>query len=262
MLGVTGRTLPEAWERSLVALGTSGRSTLSQHAPKGAEGTLDCTMVMVVEEPLAEPRIHRCLPAGLEDLWVYVEEVLHGVHDHWIGSSETAWTYTYHQRLADYRGLDQLAGLIDVLAKAPHSRRAQAITWMPDEDLGAADPPCLQRLWLRLVPAAEGYELVMNAHWRSRDALKAAFMNLFALSELQKWAAETLSERLQTRVACGRLVDVSDSYHLYLGYEEEWRAFWRSLAERSLAQRTYTTAFAEPFLEAARDRLRAERSGS
>jgi thymidylate synthase len=259
---VRGRTLPEVWERSLVALWTEGQTVRSEHAPKGADLTLDCTMLMVVDEPLAEPRIHRCLPDGLEGLWVYVEEVVSGVHDHWINPDAGMWSYTYHQRLADYHGLDQLAGIVDTLAKAPHSRRAQGITWMPAEDLGAADPPCLQRCWFRLLPIGEepsgGYSLVMNLHWRSRDAFKAAFMNLFALTELQRRLAGQLAQRLGVPVACGPVRDFSDSYHLYLGYADEWQAFWRSLAERTFEQRTYTSQFAEPLFAEARQRLARE----
>ena len=260
VLAVRGRTLPEAWENSLIALRAEGRPTSSEHAPKGTDRTLDCTMLMTVDEPLAEPRIHRCLPAGLEDLWVYVEEVLNGVHDHWINPAAGQWSYTYHRRLTDYQGVDQLAGVLDTLAKTPHSRRAQAITWVPRDDLGAPDPPCLQRLWMRLVGDSDDLALVMNCHWRSRDALKAAFMNLFALSELQRWAAAALAERLGAPVRCARLMDVSDSYHLYLGYADEWRAFWVSLADRGFAERTYTTDFAAPFRDEALERLREERA--
>lgn len=261
-LTVTGRTLPEAWERSLVALWRNGQTTRSQFAPKGRETTIDATMAMVIEEPLAEPRIHRCQPGGLEDLWVYTEEVLNGVHDHWINPAAGQWSYTYHKRLTDYDGLDQLKKMLDELVAAPHTRRAQGITWMPGEDLGAPDPPCLQRVWMRLVddPAAPGgLSLVMNLHWRSRDALKAAFMNLFALTELQRRAAAELAERLQKPVACGRVVDVADSYHIYAGYFEEFGAFWKSLAERTFEQRTYTQEFAEPSFAEGRLRIEDEK---
>lgn len=261
VLTARGRTIPEAWERSLLALRTQGKATRSDHAPKSVDVTLDCTMVMEIEDPLAEPRIHRCFPGGLNDLWTYVEEVVNGVHDAWIDPEAGKWSYTYHKRLFDYNGIDQLAGVIEELARAPHSRRAQAITWIPGDDLGAPDPPCLQRVWLRLIPADNGLQLVMNNHWRSRDAFKAAFMNLFALSELQKRLAGALAQRLDTPVTCGRMVDISDSYHLYLGYQEEWRAFWRSLDERSFADRTYTTDFAEPFFAEAREALRREAQG-
>ncbi len=254
VLFARGRTIPEAWERSLLTLLAEGQHTRSENA-QGQKGTLDSTMVMVIEDPLAEPRIHRALPGGLDDLWIYVAEVVDGVHDHWIAPEEGKWSYTYHKRLTDYDGVDQLRAAIDLLAQTPHSRRAQGITWIPRQDLGAADPPCLQRIWLRLVEGQDGLKLVMNCHWRSRDALKAAFMNLFALSELQRHLAAELRERHGVEATCGRIVDVSDSYHLYLGYAEEWKAFWRMLLDREPALRTYTTAFAEQFLEQARERM-------
>ncbi|MHB1132912.1 MAG: thymidylate synthase [Chloroflexota bacterium] len=254
VLTARGRTIPEAWERSLIALLAEGQRTHSENV-QGESGTLDSTMVMVIEDPLAEPRVHRGMPGGLDDLWMYVAEVVDGVHDHWIAPEEGKWSYTYHKRLTDYEGVDQLRQALEVLAKAPHSRRAQGITWIPREDLGAADPPCLQRLWFRLVEGEGGLKLVMNCHWRSRDALKAAFMNLFALSELQKRLVEELAERHGVQATCGRIVDVSDSYHLYLGYAEDWKAFWRMLIEREPAMRTYTTEFAEQFIDQAKERL-------
>lgn len=55
----------------------------------------------------------------------------------------------------------------------------------------------------------------MNAHWRSRDGYKAAFMNMFALSELHKEFAKMLSEKTGREVRVGGYVDISDSYHIY-----------------------------------------------
>ena len=59
------------------------------------------------------------------------------------------------------------------------------------------DPPCLQRLWFRLLDDEAGRPVLnMNAHWRSRDAYKAAYMNVFALTDLQRTIAGRVAERI------------------------------------------------------------------
>jgi thymidylate synthase len=65
----------------------------------------------------------------------------------------------------------------------------------------------------------------MNTHWRSRDAYKASFMNIFALTDLQKTMAEKISKKLGAEVSVGRYVDISDSFHIYGSYFEEFSNF-------------------------------------
>jgi len=221
-------------------------------------------MVMVVDEPMTEPRIHRAFPGGLEDLEVYRQEVVDGIHDHWIKPEEGKWTYTYHQRLFNYelegRSVDQIGYIIDKLIATPHSRRAQAITWNPNTDPQTDDPPCLQRIWARLAEVDEKtYVLNMNTHWRSRDAYKASFMNIFALTDLQRMIAEEISKGLKIEVRVGRYVDISDSFHIYGSYAEEFKKFLKTVSERSFEERTWPTEFAKPFFEDARAKLEKEK---
>jgi len=217
----------------------------------------------VIDEPFLEPRIHRAFPGSLEDLEIYRQEVVSGVHDHWINPKEGKWTYTYHQRLFNYDAetgrVDQVGYIIEKLSKAPHTRRAQAITWDPASDPATDDPPCLQRIWFRLVQARdERYSLNMNTHWRSRDAYKASFMNIYALTDLQRFVAAEVSKRLNRTVEVGRYVDISDSFHIYGSYAEEFKNFLGIIAKRSFEERTWATRFAEPFFEEARNRLKKE----
>jgi thymidylate synthase len=219
-------------------------------------------MVITITAPLAEPRIHRAFPGSLEDLEIYRQEVVAGVHDHWISPQEGKWTYTYHQRLFAYPSaagiVDQMTYLVEKLSQTPHSRRAEAITWIPHTDPPTDDPPCLQRIWCRLLPESDGWALNMNAHWRSRDAFKAAFMNMFALTDLQRHIAGQISARLEETVRVGRYVDISDSFHVYGSYCEEFEQFRRTTQDRTFSQRVWTCSFAEPFFEEARKRLSQE----
>ena len=141
--------------------------------------------------------LRQCVPGGLEDLEVYRQEVVHGVHDHWIDPKAGKWEYTYHERLFCYRVpgagvFDQIARCVDKLAEAPHTRRAQAVTWQVWNDLGISDPACLQRLWFRI----QDDRLYLNVHMRSNDAYKAAYMNMFAFTDIQRMVAGQLTERL------------------------------------------------------------------
>jgi thymidylate synthase len=252
---VQGRTLPEAWEKSVLAVWEKGVRLETEYDQQRDPPSLDATAVIVVEEPFEEPRLHRAFPGGLEDLEKYRLEVVEGVHDHWIKPLEGKWTYTYHKRLFDYRvaesleqlgrsplaGVDQIAYVVDKLARVPHSRRAQAITWMPTLDPKTDDPPCLQRLWFRLLEDREGsLRLNMNSHWRSRDAYKAAFMNMYALTDLQRHLAERIGQVSGRKVVPGRYVDLTDSYHIYGAYLTEIQErFLRSIRERSFEERTW-----------------------
>lgn len=265
VLTVTGRTLPEAWEKSVLAVWEQGLAIHTEYDREGDPPSRDATMVMVVEEPFAEPRIHRAFPAGLEELEVYRLEVVDGVHDHWIDPAAGKWTYTYHKRLFDYeiegQHIDQMAYIVDRLSGSTITRRAQAITWNPALDPPTDDPPCLQRLWFRLVekaPGAGAFTLNFNTHWRSRDAYKAAFMNIFALTDLMRVIGERISKKIGAPVEPGRYVDISDSYHINGSYFSEFEGFLKLVAKRPFDQRTWHSSYAEPMFEAGRARVEKE----
>jgi len=267
VLSVTGRTLPEAWEKSVLETWEKGLAIRTEYDKPDDPPSRDCTMVLTVEEPFAEPRIHRAIPASLEDLEIYRQEVVNGIHDHWIAPEEGKWTYTYHQRLFAFptegKNINQINSLLQKLAETAWTRRAQAITWNPLTDPPTDDPPCLQRIWCRLVEHPDGYfALNMNTHWRSRDAYKAAFMNIFAITDLQRWMAERLQEMTGKKVLVGRYTDISDSYHIYGSYFSEFQGFLSLIQKRSFEERTWDSSFAEPFFEQAREKLKYEKQGT
>lgn len=262
VLKVEGKTLPEAWERSLQEVWQNGVAIKTQYDREEDPPSRDCSMVMVIHSPFSEPRIHRALPTGLDELEIYRQEVVLGIHNHWIGSH--GWSYSYHDRLSNYKvsggGLDQLQATIDNLADCFYTRRAQSITWDPELDLKDHEPPCLQRIWFRILEdPKEGLVLNMNTHWRSRDAYKAAFMNIFALTDLQKVIAGKVSDKIGRPVKVGRYVDISDSYHIYGSYFSQFEGFLDTLKKKTFEQRTYSSSFAEPIFEEAREKIKAEK---
>ncbi|MFW6162962.1 MAG: hypothetical protein ACODAJ_09345, partial [Planctomycetota bacterium] len=203
---IVGDTLPHAWEQAMLALWARGVAIRTEYDRTDKAGAYidppsrDCTMLITVRNPFAEPRIHKNFPGGPAELEIYRQEVVDGIHDHWVSPADPdKWTYTYHERLFAYQAttdlddpeapslppVDQIEHALNKAAEASYSRRIQAITWMPTADPETDDPPCLQRLWFRALPNEAGdLVLNLNTHWRSRDAYKAWFMNAFALTDL------------------------------------------------------------------------------
>lgn len=220
---VKGDSVGEVWEKSLVELWEKGISVRTEYDRPGDVASKDATMIMVINNPFSEPRIHLGFPGGMEDLEKYRQEVVEGIHDQWINPEEKKWTYTYHDRLFNYnipesaetKRVNQIDYIIEKLSTASFSRRAQAITWIPFYDPETYDPPCLQRVWCRIINDGGKLNLVMNVHWRSRDAYRAAFMNIFGLTCLQKYIAESVSEKTGKEIAVGQYTDITDAYHIY-----------------------------------------------
>jgi len=237
VIAITADCLPEAWEKAVLAVWDKGLEVKTQYDKPEEPPSKDATVIVTVTAPLGEPRIHRNFPGGPAELEAYRQEVVRGIHDHWIDPVAGKWTYTYHERLFAYcpveniqeagsakpfRKVDQIQYIIDCLSQTCHSRRAQAITWMPTADPKTNDPPCLQRIWCRLVAnKGGGMSLNMNTHWRSRDLYRAWFMNVYAFTELQRVIAEGISKKIDRPVKVGRYVDISDSLHIYGRYFDE-----------------------------------------
>jgi len=223
VIRIEGETIADVWEKSVLAVWEKGVEIKTEYDRQQDPPSKDCTMIMVVKNPFSEPRIHLGFPGGFEDLEKYRQEIVNGVHDHWINPEEKMWTYTYHDRLFNYhlpegsyeKKVNQIEYIIKKLSEAYYSRRAQATTWIPFYDPDTYDPPCLQRVWCRIFKDKDKSFLVMNTHWRSRDAYRAAFMNLFGLTSLQKYIADKITEKTGEKIEVGQYTDISDSYHIY-----------------------------------------------
>jgi len=254
---LTADNLPEGWERAVVATWERGSQIATQYDRPGDPPSRDATLVLAVRDGFAEPRLHRCFPGGLDELEAYRQEVVDGLHDHWVDPAAGKWEYTYHERLTAYRvpgvegPVNQLDYVVESLARSPHTRRALAITWQPWQDAGIADPACLQLMWFRVF----GDELVLNVHMRSNDAFKAAFMNMYAFTDLQRVIAERVSARLGRQVRPGQYTHIADSFHIYGSYFGEFEGFLKTLETRTFGQRTWRTEQVVDLLEEARQRV-------
>ncbi|HEX9006813.1 MAG TPA: thymidylate synthase [Bacteroidota bacterium] len=268
VLHVDGDCIARAWENSLIALHDAGCRIKTQYDKAEDPPSVDATMLITVEDPLREPMIHRDFPGGPVELQEYVMEVCEGIKDHLVRNpddpADTRWEYTYHQRLFCYANpathpVDQIAVMAGKLAETPFTRRAQAVTWKVWEDNDCYDPPCLQSIWCRITEEASGPVLSMNVRFRSNDAYKAAFMNIFALVQLQRRLAEAVSQRLGKEVRLGRYCHLADSYHLYGSYFHEFETrFLRALQRRTFEERTLRYDEMREMMEGAREAILAK----
>lgn len=201
---IRAKTISEAWERSVLSCWEKGCEVPTEYGEKAKEVL---GLLLIIEEPLAEPRIHKgdLYTALKGSLQKYYDEVLKGTLD-W-AVKEGKIHYTYHERLFNYPpyGIDQISYIIEKLGKVRFSRRAQAITWNPKKDAWVDSPPCLQRIWCVI----REEKLIMHATWRSRDIFRAMHMNILVMTELQKIMAEKLN------VKVGAYVDFTNSAHIY-----------------------------------------------
>ncbi len=190
---VTGETLPEAYHKSLICL----QSAPVVPCPDWNTYQKEVSMTMVVEYPMDEERISKLFfgdPASLEQ---YVQEMLFGILDFEVERGN--WAYTYHQRYEN-----QYQFIIDELRRNPYSRRAVMDIRTPD-DMTNEDPAC----WQHAQYFIRDGRLHSKILFRSNDACKAAFMNAFALTELQ------LKIALELGVNMGSYTHRANSYHCY-----------------------------------------------
>lgn len=101
--------------------------------------------------------------------------------------------------------IDQIEYIIRKLKEKPYSRRAQAITWRPLVDPFHIDPPCLQRIYMRV----KDNKLIMQTTWRSRDLFRAWEANVNGMIRIQKYVADQLGLEM------GHYLDFSNSLHIY-----------------------------------------------
>lgn len=213
---VRGLSLPKAYHAALAELWESGSVVTDAHHYTRC---IELAMTMVVLDPLREPMISKCVPCGAMDLEQYRLEMLDGIMDFCI---KRGWGYTYHNRMTDYIGrskkLNQVEFVIDELRNDPTSRRAVIDVRNNQEDKYSNDPACLQHLQFCIRDGA----LDCFVLFRSNDAVKACFMNAFALIQLQKRIADELG------VPVGTYTHRANSFH---AYERDWKLL-RSYYER------------------------------
>lgn len=144
---------------------------------------------IIIENPFSGKRISTHSSFSENYMNAYSDALIEGYN------KNIEFVYDYHSRLFDYNhndnydyGLDQIGYIIYKLKTEPTSRRAQAITWMPEKDSFAKDVPCLQLIQCTI----RDNKLNMNVVFRSNDMLMAFGANAYALTMLQKYICSRL----------------------------------------------------------------------
>lgn len=194
-LGFFGVSLPDVYHEALMALAKVGEEV---PCPDYNTNQLECSMTMIVLEPLTEPMISKCFVGGFRELEQYRQEMLDGILDFEVEKGK--WAYTYHKRMEE-----QIPLVIEELKRNPYSRRAviDIRDWKADSN--SDDPACLQHIQYFV---RDG-KLHCKVLFRSNDACKATFMNAFALIMLQKRIAEELGYEV------GTYTHKANSFHCY-----------------------------------------------
>jgi len=141
---------------------------------------------------------------NIEGLNKYAEQLLSG-------ENPSNFKYTYGERLTTYPdteghyAIDQMDSCIGCLKRHPESRRAIAITWVPDWDNEDTEVPCLQLLDFLI----RSGKLNLTAFFRSWDFARAAPCNMYGLAKLQERVAKEVD------VPMGSLAIIATSAHVY-----------------------------------------------
>ena len=201
---VIGDTLPEAYHHALFSLRMSGRVVdCSDYNTRCKE----LPMTIEVRYPLKEPMISRLIPCGPEMLQEYCMEMIDGIKDFEVERGK--WAYTYHERIAP-----QIPRIIEMLERDRSTRQAY-IAVRRESDIYLDDPPCLTSIHYMIRPSAKhpDGQLECKVLFRSNDAVKATYMNMYALIRLQEVIAVELG------VPVGTYVHRANSFH---AYERDW----------------------------------------
>lgn len=158
----------------------------------------EISMTISVLKATSEPMISKLFIGGPRELEQYRQEILYGILDFEVERGN--WDYTYHSRMAE-----QFDFLKWELERNPSSRRAviDIRDWQIDSTKDS--PACLQHIQYFI---RQG-KLHCKVLFRSNDAVKATFMNAFALIQLQNKIAKEI------KVNTGSYVHRANSFHVY-----------------------------------------------
>lgn len=169
-------------------------------------------ITLFTNTPLSEPMCNETSPIKREFLDKYTEDLLYG--------TSSNFEYDYHTRLFNWGKNSTLFDICDVnqieyiltkLTVEQNSRRAQAITWIPQDDINRNDCPCLQYIQCKI----RNNKLNMTVLFRSNDMLLAAGANMYALVQLQKYILNTLNEQTSKNYEMGSYTHISTIPHVY-----------------------------------------------
>ncbi len=231
---ITVDTIAEGHERVVRDILLYGEELETEDGELTIEWPPQDPYVIHIKHPFQQPMISDACRFGEKAMQQYVEQLL-TLHP----PSEKSATYYYSNRLFDYPllecntdgpcgkeyfylgdgcgdGINQIGrSIINRLSRNPESRRAIAITWVPDMDIQSTEPPCLQLVQCFI----RDQQLHMTCYFRSNDMLSAWGANAYGLSHLLKYICDSINMSIaEARGECigvGSLTTISSSAHIY-----------------------------------------------
>jgi thymidylate synthase len=221
---IEGKNNVDAWGRAIKLISQQPDIISGEDYTGNAKNTKDCNLIIVLDdeavEDIVEGKVHPAFEQGKQAMDKYNEEFTYKfVKDNWEAEEKLQFVYNYFDRFINYPlpvvfiyqgkllelpipekyyckdreggftgGLDQILWLHDAIRKDGISRRHEIITWIPAIDDFNDNPPCLQRIWIRvLVPKEEwskyngNIPVEVHVEYRSWDVGRAMPSNLYGL---------------------------------------------------------------------------------
>jgi len=221
---IDGRNSVDSWTKAIKIISAQPEILAGEDYLGNAKYTKDANLIIVLDEEAVEDIVDMVIPEafeqGLQAIAEYGKEyTYHFVKRNWTLPEKYKFQYNYFDRFINYAlpvvfvsqgnllelnipekyfcrnkeggltgGFDQISWLHDAIRKDGISRRHQIITWMPGIDCFDSNPPCLQRIWIRvLVPKSEYHKypgcvpVEIGIMYRSWDIGRAICSNLFGI---------------------------------------------------------------------------------
>ena len=237
---IIARCIAEAHERAVDAIIEEGALTSIEVEPGKIMNTWELTdpLMIIVRNPNDGQRVSEACEFGDKFIDQYIRDM--------IIVQKRGFVYEYPARLFDYPwhgstfdqlgkperlvahgdgkgdGINQIAQIVEKITKEPTTRRALAITWVPELDGKAVEPPCLQftHFLMRKGVVAHGQDpkvwyLSGRFPFRSHDMLSGYPANALALLGLMQYVAGVISLRMSVEIRVGSLITWSSSAHVY-----------------------------------------------
>ncbi len=211
------QSFPEAWEQAVRFCMKEGMIIKPEENAKQLTRDM-CSKITLTGKGIRDiftRNLHPKFPTKELHLLVYIKEYTR----EWIAEQKLRpeieqFVYNYMDRLinrsVDGITLDQVKQLRKNLTYQGISRRHQIITWEPEKDMFSVSPPCLQRIWIRILDDDGNCEVHFD--WRSRDLYGAWMSNYVGLFDMLK---REILDPLGLHVV--KVVDNCNSLHIYEG---------------------------------------------
>ena len=195
---IQATTIPEAWEKSIIALLQHYNATRDTVITERDTTSIEIdNMVMHVKHPFQEPRLSHFHP-NPEYLETYYNNTLDFKYQQDVHSRMLCTEYTD-------ANINQLDEALQKLKNNWYTSKAIVTVWDPYVDLSSNHPPCtcLVQFYIR------NNKLNMTSYFRSNDAWLCSLGDMIALTNLQKQMSDQLS------IEIGTYTHIACFYHIY-----------------------------------------------